>query len=237
MEALYIYHHLGLGDHIICNGLVRHYAEKYDKIFLFVKPHNITNVKYMYRDNPNIKFLALNDPDVYSFMRFNPYNKYLIVGITREWFYNLDVLKKYETFDQGFYDVVDVSFEYKWEKFYFERDIEKEKDAFYNKIGLKDGEEFIFVHDNPSQGRFFKKELIPSHMKIINPNDYLLINLFDFLYTIEKAKEVHVMNSSFMNLIDCIQLKTEKLVLHSYARTDMGDNPNPKLKLNWTILK
>ena len=27
----YIYHHLGLGDHIICNGLVRHFKETNEK--------------------------------------------------------------------------------------------------------------------------------------------------------------------------------------------------------------
>jgi len=237
MKNLYIYHHLGLGDHIICNGIVRYYAEKYDKIFLFVKPRNITNVKYLFRDNPNIKFLALDDADVKTFMSFNKSNEYLIVGITPEWFRNLDILKKYETFDHGFYVAANVPMEDKWNKFYFERDLEKEKDAFYNKIGLKDNEEFIFVHDNPEQGRQFRSSTIPNDIKVINPGKYLNVGLFDFIYTMENAKQIHVMNSSFMNLIDCMQLKTGELFLHSYARTDMGDNPNPKLKLNWTILK
>jgi septal ring factor EnvC (AmiA/AmiB activator) len=33
---------------------------------------------------------------------------------------------------------------------------------------------------------------------------------------IEKAKEVHVVNSSFMNLIDCIQLRNDNLFYHEY---------------------
>lgn len=237
MNKIFVYHHLGLGDHFMCNGLVRYYAENYDKVYLFVKPNNIDNVKFMYRDNQNIKFIALDDIGVRSFIQFNPMNNYLVVGITPEWFYNFDVKKIWKTFDEGFYAAANVPLEDKWNRFYLQRDIEKEKDAYYNKLRLKDNEEFIFVHDNPEKGRNFKESLIPKDIKIVNPRKYLHITLFDFLYTIEKAKEVHVMNSSFMNLIDCIQLKTGKLFLHSYARTDMGDNPNPKLKLNWIIYK
>jgi hypothetical protein len=169
-------------------------------------------------------------------MKFNPNNKYLIVGITKEWFYNFDVLKKYETFDKGFYESANVPFEAKWDNFYFERDIEKEKDVFYNILGLKDNEEYVFIHQGSADNKNFLDKYIPQNIKIINPADYLQVGIFDFLYTIEHAKEVHVANSSFMNIIDCIQLNTDRLFLHSYARTDMGDNPNPALKLNWNIL-
>lgn len=233
---LYIYHHLGMGDHIICNAIVRTYAEKYDKIYLFVKPRNINNVAYMYRDLSNVKFIQMDDADVKTFMRFNQNNNYLIVGITPEYFRKFDIDKVYKTFDEGFYVMAKVPLEDKWNKFYFQRDIEKEKNAFYNILKLQDGEEFIIVHDDPANNRAFKSEFKPKSLKIINPNDFKEVGLFDFLYTFKKAKELHLMNSSFFNLVDCIQLQTNHPVLHSYARKDMGDNPNPKLKLNWTIL-
>ena len=236
-KSLYIYHHLGLGDHILCNGIIRFYAEKYEKIYLFVKPHNVKNVSYMYRDLLNIKFIPMEDSQVKFFMSVNPDNEYLVVGITPEWFKKLDITKEFETFDIGFYMAANVPIEEKWNKFYFERDASIEKDTFYNKLGLKDDEEFIVVHDDPKNGRSFKSQHIPKDIKIINPGNFKDVGIFDFLYTFEKAKELHLMNSSFMNLVDCILLNTNKLVLHSYARTDMGDNPNPKLKLNWTILK
>lgn len=37
MKEIYIWHHLGLGDHFHCNALVRNIAKDYDKVFLFVK--------------------------------------------------------------------------------------------------------------------------------------------------------------------------------------------------------
>lgn len=51
MRELYIYHHLGLGDHIICNGIVRHYSKLNDRIYLFVKPDNRNNLKIVSSDN------------------------------------------------------------------------------------------------------------------------------------------------------------------------------------------
>jgi len=78
---------------------------------------------------------------------------------------------------------------------------------------------------------------MPSSYRKIRPIEFKNVGIFDFLMAIEKAKEVHVMNSSFSSLIDSMMLKTNKLFLHEYARTDMGDNPNHKMKLDWNILK
>ena len=53
METVFIHHHLGLGDHIICNGLVREFAKSYN-INLFCKSKNMYNVSVMFADVKNI---------------------------------------------------------------------------------------------------------------------------------------------------------------------------------------
>ena len=236
MNNIYIYHHLGLGDHFLCNAIVRIYAEKYHKVYLFCKPKYLENVSFLYRDLNNIKMIPGEMNFVDSFMKFSPNNNYLIIGHTKDYF---DKLNNgiYESFDKGFYEIVNIPFEEKWNKFYLQRDLESEKNVFYNVLNLKDEEEFFFVHDEPEKNRNFRKEYIEKGVKIINANFYKNIKIYDFLYTIEKAEEVHVMNSSFSCLIDTMQLKTNKLFLHEYARTDMGNNPNHKLKLDWIILR
>jgi hypothetical protein len=45
---MYIYHHLGLGDHIICNSIVRHYATIFDEVIVFCKNHNRYSVEHLY---------------------------------------------------------------------------------------------------------------------------------------------------------------------------------------------
>ena len=52
----YIYHHLGLGFHIICNGLVRSLINFNERYVMFVKEPNLTFVKFMYRDLNNLEF-------------------------------------------------------------------------------------------------------------------------------------------------------------------------------------
>lgn len=235
-SKLYIYQNSGMGDHILCNAIIRHYAKLYKQIYLFVNPKYYNNLNYMFRDLNNIKYICMLDAQSKSFINLNQNNNYLVIGITPEWFNKFNN-GEYETFDHGFYEVSNVPFEDKWHNFYFKRDLEKEKYIFSNILKLNDDQEFLFVHDDAERNRFFRPEFINKNMKIIRPTDHKDINMFDFIYTIEKAKEVHVMNSSFSCLIDTMQLKTNKLFLHQYARTDMGENPNHKLKLDWTIIK
>ena len=62
MKRIFLIHHLGLGDHIVCNGLVRELIKKCDLIYFPVKHHNFATVKFMFRDIPNhIKYVTVNN--------------------------------------------------------------------------------------------------------------------------------------------------------------------------------
>jgi len=52
-----IYHHLGLGDHFMCYGLVRHFAEQ-ETIQLLCKTHNLPTVQQMYSGH-NIELIPV----------------------------------------------------------------------------------------------------------------------------------------------------------------------------------
>ena len=73
MRTIHILHHLGLGDHISCHGIVRHNCELFDKVFLFVYSHNIKNVSRMYKDIKNIDFIEVttNNYEVFIQNYFN----------------------------------------------------------------------------------------------------------------------------------------------------------------------
>ena len=59
---LTILHHLGLGDAIMLNGMVRHFAEK-DDVCIFIQKQHEDSVRFMYRDLTNIKIKLLNSTD------------------------------------------------------------------------------------------------------------------------------------------------------------------------------
>ena len=63
MSDIYIYHHLGLGDHINCNGLVRTIlkdrVKKSNNLYLLTQAQNKEMILFMYRDEPRIKIAAI----------------------------------------------------------------------------------------------------------------------------------------------------------------------------------
>jgi hypothetical protein len=68
-----IYHHLGLGDHISCHGIIRYYCEIEDNVTIFSKKHNYKNIEYMFNDLKNLSILQYNDRQVERFILDNNY--------------------------------------------------------------------------------------------------------------------------------------------------------------------
>lgn len=229
-NILYILLHSGLGDHIICNAVIRHYARKHDKIIINVTAQTAENVKYMYRDLDNISFIELYYTSVLEFIKTHKGNNYLVLGCTADYFNKLSS-HAYPTFDYGFYVMARIPHEKRWDDFYFLRDIDKEMDIFYNRLGLKDGEEYIFIHEDPSRNRLLDRNLLPAGIRQIKADDYKDVSIFNLPYTIKKAKEVHVMDSCFLALIDNMMISHDKLFLHNYKENRVA-TPTA-VKLNW----
>ena len=136
----YIHHHLGLGDHIICNGLVRYFYKKYKNILLFCYPHNYENVHYMYRDLNNLEIINFDserDADI-----FVDNNKVVRDNLIKPTFSTLDSRFSGMTFDESFYSQVGLNFNVRFDDFYFVRDIEKENEVC-QKLN-PNGEKYIF---------------------------------------------------------------------------------------------
>ena len=226
MKVLFIYHYLGLGDHVICNGLVRHFAQLYDVVYVFSKPHNVGEVERLFVDTPSIKIISADNKQAESFIADNPQNEYLIIRGKK-----LNI-----PFDKTFYKLADIPFEYKWSKFYFKRDLRKER-VVYTVFDLKEGDEYIFVHDDKKRGFGITKQL-PKGIKVVTPNPRLSLNIVDYIYIIEHAKEVHCMDSCFLNLVDCMLLRNEGLFFHKYIRKCINKTwRTPNFKLDWRVLE
>jgi len=199
----YIYHHLGLGDHIICNGLVRYIKNFEDVVYVFCKPHNTKNVEYMYRDNPNIKILSVGeDIDVISYINNNNIqNDIIVVGFTGE------NQNEVSSFDEAFYFQHKIPFSKRFDDFYFERDFELEQNIV--KELNPNNEKYIFTHN-------IGISKINTNFKIIdNPVNYSIFNLISL---IENAEEVHLMESSIKNLVNSYKMEKPKFFYHKYVR-------------------
>jgi len=143
----YIYNHLGLGDHIICNGLYREIINTNDFYTLFVKHHNVETVSFMIKDLNNINIKSVNDDsEVISYLTDNNISRESIILIG---FCQIP-LPGAKDFDDSFYIQHNLPFEKRWSSFKCDRDIESEKNIF-DKFNVKEGE-YVFIHDDKSRG-------------------------------------------------------------------------------------
>ena len=160
MKKFYILHHLGMGDHLHCNGMVRHIREtllpEWD-ICLFSWQRNFKNVEYMYRDDSSIEVVPLVDDvnemwqvedHVLEENQFVQEHQMLLIGYSN--FPKIKTENPEYTCDQCFYKQIDIPYEHRFGKFYFERE-PKEEERVFNKL-VPEGKEYVFVHDNPSKG-------------------------------------------------------------------------------------
>jgi len=208
-DNCYIYHHLGLGDHLICNGLVRYLIKSLDlkQITLVVKRPNLSNIMRMFKDRPAyINFLTVDrDSD---FIDFYNQNKAPLFKVGFEKCRSAD-------FDKSFYDSVYVPFEERWNSWYIQRDDEQENKLFEE---LKIDGDYIFVHDQSSVGKYNLK--IDSDLRQIRPDKLKCeTSIFDWIKVIENAKEVHAISSSFVHLINSLKLNNS-LYFHNIKHSD-----------------
>ena len=60
MKRLFISHHLGLGDHIICNSIYREYANKYNWVYIPVFQNYLLVIRDMLKDVTNITYIPVD---------------------------------------------------------------------------------------------------------------------------------------------------------------------------------
>jgi hypothetical protein len=208
---MYVYHHLGLGDHIICNGMVRHFLEKYKIIYLFCHDHYKNNIEYMYRDESQIIIIPVkHEIEISKFLKSISGSEYIQIGFND--------LGKYEngllSFDEAFYDLAGVDFNIRFSKFFIKRDYDNEISVMEDLNPHE--EDYIYVHDDPSRGHSIDPATHRTDLKIIK-NDFRY-NLFQFRLILENATEIHTMQSGLYDLCNSMSLKKPKIFLHTYVR-------------------
>lgn len=208
-DAYFIYQHMGLGDHLICNGLVRKLIQTDRQYFMFVKPHNVGSVSYMYRDIKNLAFIQCDDAGAVGFI-----NDYRVADRLHLIGFNWVDTKR--SFEENFYLQHGLEFNEKWDLFRCDRDIAAEK-MITDHYSI-DGD-YIFVHDDD---RFhIDKTRLPSDIQIVRPKIGLSDNIFSYAHLIQNAKEVHCIESSFAFMIDLLRLN-RRFYIHRYARPLAG---------------
>jgi hypothetical protein len=217
MDKLFVHHHLGLGDHIICNGLIRKLSESYD-VKLFCKNHNMLNVIQMFLDIKNISLIGINsDLDVNKYISDN---QCLKLGIALNTNFDKSMA---ESWDQIFYTQANIDFMLSWKNFYVPKP--------FTQLTVP-SHPYIFMCNKGSDGiDRINYDIIRSDLPIIYGNTG---GFFDNIDLITHAAEIHCIDSSYIHLIDRLPEDNTALFFHKYHiyRT----NSNYTLKKKWTII-
>ena len=129
-KQVYIYHHLGLGDHFHCNGVVRFLLnEKYKdfKVKLFAKKKYFEMVKFMYRDLINLEIIPITNDEKKEKEEIetiiNDTDNIEKIGFD----YFLKNKDKGKTIDMLFYEQYNIDYSKRFELTYWKRDLIKER--------------------------------------------------------------------------------------------------------------
>lgn len=235
MSSIILLHHLGLGDHFICHGIVREYAKRYERVLIFAKAANHESVCFMFRDLPHVSVRKVTtDQEAERIMRLNRfmigrkrYDKVKKIGFG-------DLKESSGNFEKQFYTLAEVPLNKIWDSFHIARDQDREQRLFDRHAPKS---KYAFLHEDAGRGYAIDRKKVDPSLTIFSPDKNMSTNICDYISTIQRAEEIHVIDSSFMFMIDCLKYDAagQKLFIHRYARS----NPEwqlPILKKNWIIL-
>jgi hypothetical protein len=241
-EAFFI-PHLGLGDHIICNGILRKLRESYDIVRMPVKHHNLLNIQDMFKDDSGIELISVTgDAEAIKYRdRFKDHVSE-IIGVG---YYGQNFLQDSSSFDESFYKQAEMEHNDRWELFLYDRDIVKET-ALYDASNLPG--KYIFVHDDISRNYEIENSFFEENLFIFRPSHQFGTDcettLFHYGKIIENASEIHCIDSSFACYIEHLDCSAvEKMVLHRYIKQekefDTQDKNHPffpQYRQKWEII-
>jgi hypothetical protein len=211
-SKIFVKHHLGMGDIIVHNGMIRKIAEDHPNsmIFLVSKHVYLKSTKYMFRDNPRIVVIGVeNDDEARIISNPNNFEKIISSHFCDGMPYSYD-----EYFDDSFYLSVKIDPKIKTEYFYIERDRELENKIFDEIITSKNITDYLFIHEKPEFCINIDRTRLDSSLPIITADPKY--GIFELLKVIEMAKSVNVVSSSFLSLLMCKKYN-QNVFAHMYC--------------------
>jgi hypothetical protein len=243
MPEAFFMPHLGLGDHIICNGILRKLREDFDIVHMPVKHHNYSTVKDMVRDDDGIELISVNNDDE-AIRYLNIFKNHVdkVIGVGN---YGSNFLQSSKSFDESFYKQVSLPYDSRWSAFQYSRDLEKEEQVF---VDSELPEKYVFVHDDVNRNYVINDSHFDENIYVFRPThkfgEKSETTVFHYGKIIENATEIHCIDSSFACYIEHLDCsRVDKMVIHRYIKqqnelnTDDKNHPFfPQYRQKWEII-
>lgn len=219
---------MGLGDTVILAGMVRALASQCQEVVLVIKKQYTKASTSLFQGVPNLKLLAVADDSdispafgsdgavVREFVERGfevlPLGLHSGVGMAA-W------ASLHPCFAHRFYMQAGMDYRVSHTHFVLNRDPEREQ-ALYDKVVARCGPDYVFLHEDRARGFCIDPSLVKTEWPIFDAHDPDITsdNLFDYCMVMEKAKELHFMDSCFGLLADRLPGLTCPMTCHAYAR-------------------
>jgi len=207
MTSITILHHLGLGDQIMLNGMVRHFTENENvNVNIFVKQNHEKSVEFMYKDiRDRVNIIPLDNVNP-SYIRSKIPKESRVLPLAT---YGMNdatwnVYTSATNWAHGVYLQAKVNPLYMYTKFKVIRN---------NSIQITPpSKDYIFVHDDHERNLHINinsdKFIYRPDSKLVNNHFFQCdnFNIFNYIHIIENANEVHCMDSSYAWMIEIMKL-------------------------------
>jgi hypothetical protein len=229
--------HMGLGDHFLCNGMIRYYTQFCSYVAVCVKKNNMANVAHMYSDTDQIYVLDI-ETDASISPNTALYGDQGSTDLRRR----LTSLN-YHIIACGHHNVYTPSTDDFIHKMYNDAYLDSSIRSLYFKCPrFKEREEFFYepykhrnyvvVHESDD----FKidRTLIDTSYEIILFEKHTF-PLFDSLTFLEHAQHIHCIDSSILWVLEHFQIGVSKRTYHNYAKEHLKYKIYPYLSKDWII--
>jgi hypothetical protein len=184
--------HFGLGDNLICIGLIRTIASQNPKVryYLACLPSYFHSIAWIYQDVANIFPVAITRGREARQLAGFLNATHQTIGI-----YNIDIKR----FDACFYEQYRLPFDYRWTKSAVPPGPKSEE--LFDELNPT-GEPYILVCKTESGNAVFD-------LKINNPLGHKIIevgpatnNIYDWSKLVENASEIHSIDTAFFHFVE-----------------------------------
>ena len=203
-QRFLIHHHLGLGDHFVCNGIVNYISKITEAhISVICKQQNYVTVCCLYSEDKNISIIPIDTDCEDQIQQVNRYAIENDFRLLRFGFGDDHIDPK--AWDMSFYKELGIDFIERYRSF-------KLPKMPPETLLPVPSHKYIFVHDESSEGKYDLKILSNLPQICVNKTD--TDNILAYIGLIQNAEEIHCVNSSLFHLVDSMSNITKKLYYH-----------------------
>lgn len=224
-DSLLVAGHLEFGDALILNGMIRELAKKEPKIFWITSTNYIRAVREMVADLPNVEVVASLGYDEVRTRWIPVWPRKLCLG-----YFNSSGFDETK-WDSEMYRQAGMDFDLRWSNFRIPQKL-WDKASYTRK-------DVALFHEDPSRAFFIRRNMLPQDKEQVRIDKRP--SILDWLPDIYAAKELHFIDSSFLNLAESLYamgfLRDKSLVFHKYAKVYTGKAKWPVLRAPWMIFE